>query len=95
MPAASPLTDKQAEVLAFIAGFIARERWAPTRREVADHFGWRAVNAADEHIKALVRKGRLQLRAGSRHVARNLLVVEQAQEAGAAVDFPETGTNEA
>lgn len=74
------LTEKQASVLAFIADFTARERWAPTRREIADHFGWQSVNAAETHIMALIRKGRLERRASAWHVARNLVVVARTQQ---------------
>ena len=77
MPADEPLTFRRGEVLAFIATFTAQEKWAPTRAEISRHFGWSTVNAADCHIKALIKKGYLAVRAGSWHKARSLMVVEQ------------------
>lgn len=75
-PLDTPLTEKQTAVLAFITDFTARERWAPTRKEIADHFGWRSINAAEEHIQALITKGRLVVRHGAWHAHRNIQVVE-------------------
>lgn len=72
----APLTEKQADVLIFISEFTERERWAPTRRQIADHFGWKSINAADTHIKALIRKGWVQTRISAIHSHRNLLVVD-------------------
>lgn len=50
------LTDRQAEILAFL-----RERCAaglpPTVREIGQHFGFRSLNGAYGHLRALVRKG--------------------------------------
>lgn len=74
----TPMTDKQAAVLAFVEHFTAAQRWSPTRREIADHFGWRAANSAEVHIKALIKKGRLKRRVGCWHVARSLDVVVAA-----------------
>ncbi|WP_369788496.1 LexA family transcriptional regulator [Rouxiella sp. WC2420] len=51
------LTEQQGKVLEFIAGFIEKNHFPPTRTEIADHLGFRSANAADEHVKGLVRKG--------------------------------------
>lgn len=54
-----PPTEKQLDTLAFVACHIADKRYAPTVREVAAHFGI-AVQAANDRIRALVRKGSLE-----------------------------------
>jgi SOS-response transcriptional repressor LexA len=71
-----PLTEKQAEVLLFIAEHQRAHQWAPTRREIAQHFGWRSLNAADEKVRALIRKGWLARRGGP-HASRDVIVVGQ------------------
>jgi repressor LexA len=55
------LTPRQAEVLAFILSFQAENGMPPTRVEIAAHFGWSSANAAQDHIRALTRKGALRL----------------------------------
>lgn len=54
------LTPTQTRVLAYISQRIG-EGMPPTRSEIAKHFGWRSPNAAEEHIKALCRKGVLAM----------------------------------
>lgn len=53
------LTSRQAEVLAFIAKHHASTGLTPTRREIADYFGWSSANAAEDMVKALAKKGHL------------------------------------
>lgn len=67
------LTKRQAEVLEFIRDFQREFGMPPTRREIAAGFGWASDNAADEHVKALIRKG--ALRAPSHRHARAIYPV--------------------
>ena len=53
------LTERQKEVLSFIAGFISSRSYPPTIREIADHFTM-SVKGAHDHITALKRKGHLK-----------------------------------
>ncbi|MCP5151146.1 MAG: transcriptional repressor LexA [Ectothiorhodospiraceae bacterium] len=78
----SNLTERQREVLEFIRRFTAAEGLPPTRAEIASALGFRSVNAAEDHIRALVRKGALEVRPG---LSRGLRVIEQAL-AGALAD---------
>ena len=50
------LTDRQAEVLGFIDSFTKRHSYAPTIREIGEHFKM-SSKAAFDHITALKRKG--------------------------------------
>ena len=68
-----PLTARQAEVLAFVAGHVADHQRSPTVREISAHFGWTSTNAASDHLKALAAKGYLALDAV---VARGIRVVD-------------------
>ena len=56
-----PLTARQAEILALIQDFIERSGFPPTRAEIAEQLGFRSANAAEEHLRALERKGILDI----------------------------------
>lgn len=51
-------TDRQADILAFIAGRIA-SGLPPTVREIGKRFGIRSTNGVADHLKSLERKGLL------------------------------------
>jgi repressor LexA len=53
------LTNRQKEVLSFIADFIRKQSYPPTIREIANHFSI-SVKGAHDHIIALRRKGHLK-----------------------------------
>lgn len=58
------LTPRQAEILALLRSFTERHHRPPTRVELAKHFGFRSPNAAEEHLRALARKGVIELISG-------------------------------
>ncbi|MCZ2135472.1 MAG: transcriptional repressor LexA [Burkholderiales bacterium] len=60
-----PLTARQAEILALIQDFIERSGFPPTRAEIAEQLGFRSANAAEEHLRALERKGILDILPGA------------------------------
>ncbi len=51
------LTPRQAEILAFIKRCLDDNGYPPTRAEIALELGFKSPNAAEEHLKALARKG--------------------------------------
>lgn len=59
------LTSRQAEILDFIQRFIANTGMPPTRAEMARELGFRSANAAEEHLRALKRKGVIELLPGT------------------------------
>lgn len=59
------LTARQQQILIFIQEFIASEGFPPTRAEIARALGFRSVNAAEDHLKALARKGAIELLSGA------------------------------
>jgi repressor LexA len=71
------LTPRQAEILALIQEYIYDEGYPPTRMEIADAFGFRSPNAAEEHLRALERKGYIELLQGS---SRGIRVLEGETE---------------
>lgn len=59
------LTPRQAEILELIREFQATTGFPPTRAEIALRLGFRSPNAAEEHLRALARKGAIELIPGS------------------------------
>lgn len=59
------LTPRQAEILAFIKHFLERHGYPPTRAEIAQKLGFKSPNAAEEHLKALARKGAIEMIPGA------------------------------
>jgi len=71
------LTRRQAEILALIREYIYEEGYPPTRAEIAQSFGFRSPNAAEEHLRALERKGAIELLQGS---SRGIRLLETDEE---------------
>ena len=67
-------TKKQAQVLTFIRQFIRTEGYAPSYREIAEHFGLSSPATAYQHVQALIDKGFLE--SGSTGLARSIEIVE-------------------
>lgn len=59
------LTRRQSEVLQVIRSHIEKTGAPPTRAEIARTLGFRSVNAAEDHLKALARKGAISLSPGT------------------------------
>lgn len=59
------LTRRQSEVLQVIRNHIEQTGAPPTRAEIAKTLGFRSVNAAEDHLKALARKGAITLSPGT------------------------------
>ena len=59
------LTPRQSEILLFIQTFMDETDMPPTRAEIARALGFRSVNAAEEHLRALQRKGVVELIPGT------------------------------
>jgi repressor LexA len=59
------LTPRQTEVLDFIRDCIEEQGMPPTRAEIAARLGFRSANAAEEHLRALQRKGAIELVPGA------------------------------
>ncbi len=59
------LTPRQKQILEMIQEFIADNGLPPTRAEIARELGFKSANAAEDHLKALQRKGVLELMPGA------------------------------
>jgi repressor LexA len=59
------LTTRQTEVLEFIKSYIDEIGYPPTRADIAKELGFKSANASEEHLKALARKGAIEMIPGT------------------------------
>ncbi len=59
------LTARQQQVLDLVRRHIEDTGFPPTRADIARELGFRSANAAEEHLKALARKGAIEMIAGA------------------------------
>lgn len=59
------LTARQRQVLDLVHQFIEESGMPPTRAEIATALGFRSANAAEEHLRALAKKGFIELVPGT------------------------------
>src|SRR5579863_7280449 len=59
------LTKRQNEILALIQSHVQTVGSPPTRAEIAKVMGFRSPNAAEDHLRALARKGVIELVPGT------------------------------
>lgn len=78
-----PLTERQRQIYDLIKDNIQTTGMPPTRAEIAQKLGFRSANAAEEHLKALAKKGAIEMIAGSSRGIRLLLESQEEQN-----DFP-------
>ena len=71
------LTARQQEVFDLIRDRINQTGMPPTRAEIAQQLGFRTPNAAEEHLKALARKGVIEIVSGASRGIRLLLEEEE------------------
>ena len=84
-----PLTPRQEEVLDFIRGYIAGNKYPPTIREISDHFTI-SVKGAYDHVKALEKKERIRCDT-NRSRAIEVLGDETADREELIIDVPLLG----
>ena len=59
------LTGRQEQILDYIRDYLAETGFPPTRSEIAQEMGFRSPNAAEEHLRALARKGAIEMLPGT------------------------------
>ncbi len=84
------LTDRQSEILQLIRELTEVSGFPPTRAEIAERMGFRSVNAAEQHLRALEKKGAIDILSGA---SRGIRVNETAGGArtGRLMDLPVIG----
>lgn len=73
-----PLTERQQAILDFIHEHLGDRGAPPTRADIMARFGFRSPTAADDHLKALARKGAIELLPGA---ARGIRVLADRSDA--------------
>ncbi|MBA6412104.1 transcriptional repressor LexA [Parahaliea sp. F7430] len=68
------LTKRQQQVLDIVRRHIDDTGYPPTRADIARELGFKSANAAEEHLKALARKGAIEMIAGA---SRGIRLVEK------------------
>jgi repressor LexA len=68
------LTPRQQEILELIRDYMEETGYPPTRAEIANELGFRSANAAEEHLRALARKGAIEMVPGA---SRGIRLPEQ------------------
>ncbi|MEC7517754.1 MAG: transcriptional repressor LexA [Pseudomonadota bacterium] len=68
------LTARQQQVMDVIKSSIEATGMPPTRADIARELGFKSANAAEEHLKALAKKGVIKLVAGA---SRGIRLTEQ------------------
>ncbi|ELX8379876.1 transcriptional repressor LexA [Providencia vermicola] len=74
------LTARQQQVYDLVRDHISQTGMPPTRAEIAASLGFRSPNAAEEHLKALARKGVIEIVSGASRGIRLLLEEENDAE---------------
>ncbi|MCU0940818.1 MAG: transcriptional repressor LexA [Burkholderiaceae bacterium] len=87
----SLLTPRQSEILDFIRQSLLDSGAPPTRDEIARAFGFRSLNAAEQHLQALQKKGLIELVAGTSRGIRLKETVMSLKEAAADFGLPLIG----
>jgi repressor LexA len=84
------LTDRQAEILKLIRELTEVSGFPPTRAEIAERMGFRSVNAAEQHLRALEKKGAIEISSGA---SRGIRVRDGrgASRAGRLLELPVIG----
>ncbi len=84
------LTDRQSEILKLIRELTEVSGYPPTRAEIAERMGFRSVNAAEQHLRALEKKGAIEIAAGA---SRGIRVREgrPASRTGRLLELPVIG----
>jgi repressor LexA len=86
------LTDRQSEVLRLIRELTEVSGYPPTRAEIAEKMGFRSVNAAEQHLRALEKKGAIDISSGaSRGIRVRDSAARSAGRLGRLLDLPVIG----
>lgn len=79
------LTARQEQILVLIKDAIENTGFPPTRAEIAAELGFRSVNAAEEHLQALARKGAIAISPGT---SRGIRLLDKGLNELDAIPYP-------
>ncbi len=69
-----PLTSRQSQVLHYLENYQKQHGRAPTLQEICDHFGFRSLSSAQDHLRLIAQKGFLTTKP---HCSRSIRIVRQ------------------
>ena len=72
------LTDRQKEILNLIKSYIGDYGFPPTRADISKELGFKSANAAEQHLRAIEKKGFIKILSG----ASRGIVLSQEEEEG-------------
>jgi repressor LexA len=84
------LTERQNEILKLVRELTEVSGYPPTRAEIAERMGFRSVNAAEQHLRALEKKGAIEISSGA---SRGIRVLDgrPAGRLGRLLELPVVG----
>ena len=84
------LTERQSEILRLVRELTEISGYPPTRAEIAERMGFRSVNAAEQHLRALEKKGAIEISSGA---SRGIRVLDgrPASKLGRLLELPVIG----
>jgi len=84
------LTARQSEILRLVRQLTEVSGYPPTRAEIAEKMGFRSVNAAEQHLRALEKKGAIDIEAGASRGIR-MRDAKPSGKPGRLLDLPVIG----
>jgi repressor LexA len=84
------LTERQGEILKLIRELMEVSGYPPTRAEIAERMGFKSVNAAEQHLRALEKKGAIEIAEGASRGIR-LRDTRSTPRAGRLLELPVIG----
>jgi repressor LexA len=88
MEPSNALTERQAEILRLVRELTEVSGYPPTRAEIAERMGFRSVNAAEQHLRALEKKGAIEISSGA---SRGIRVRDSRPAARRLLELPVVG----
>ncbi len=90
LPLMDELTERQHEILKLVRELTEVSGYPPTRAEIAQRMGFRSVNAAEQHLRALEKKGAIEISSGA---SRGIRVLDgrSGHRAGKLLELPVVG----
>src|SRR5690349_21156866 len=84
------LTARQSEILRLVRQLTEVSGYPPTRAEIAERMGFRSVNAAEQHLRALEKKGAIDIESGASRGIR-VLDTKPSGRSGRLLELPVIG----
>ena len=71
------LTDRQKEILDLIKSYIGDYGFPPTRADISKELGFKSANAAEQHLRAIEKKGFIKILSGA---SRGIVLSEEEEK---------------